>query len=299
MSEEAIVESLHSVFSRPMALVRTARLHAALRAANVRRDSWLQVWGKVAAAMGIACTAAASSHAADNARIVRLTPFVPALPVPNPLCSFNRPTCCLQVWLRCCALLRAQCKSDTALGDGRGSPRPCVREATVMMRMQEACVTALLLWASAWSGAAENPKGSAAACSVVAQFLESCFVLAHIPSLLHVSRDHWRAHDGCWDGLCAVWLEQSESSIEWTFVYRQEQEQQQQQQQQQSVSQAIILKSIENAVNDFPQFPALRSLGDAAHAVHYCDMQRVPCVARDMSCDGATVYSNAVACLPC
>jgi hypothetical protein len=132
-----------------------------------------------------------------------------------------------------------------------------------MMRMQEACVTALLLWASAWSGAAENPKGSAAACSVVAQFLESCFVLVHIPSLLHVSRDHWRAHDGCWDGMCAVWLEQSESSIEWTFVYRQEQ---QQQQQQQSVSQAITLKSIENAVNDFPQFPALRSLGDAAHA---------------------------------
>ncbi len=106
MSEEAIVESLHSVFSRPMALVPTARLHAALCAANVRRHAWLQVWGKVAAAMGIACSAAASSHAADNARIVRPLPSVPALPVPHPLCCVNRPT--VRVICRCgCAAARS------------------------------------------------------------------------------------------------------------------------------------------------------------------------------------------------
>ncbi len=33
-------------------------------------DAWTQAWGKVAGAMGVACSAAAS-HAADNARLVR------------------------------------------------------------------------------------------------------------------------------------------------------------------------------------------------------------------------------------
>lgn len=267
MSEDAIVESLHNVFSRPMALVRIARINAACCKRVTR---------------GCRCGGKSlPPWALPAPQLLLLMPrTMRGLCDPLPLFLFcpvlhssvllqSSHALSAQVWLRCCTLLRAQCKSDTALGEGESSP--CVSEGRVMMRMQEACVMALLLWASAWSGAAGKTKGGAAACSVVAQFLENCFVLVHIPSLLHVSRDHWHADDGCWDGISAVWLEQSESSIKWTVICRQEQ----QQQQQQSISQAITLKSIEKAVNDFPQFPALRSLGDPAHAVHYRDMQRV------------------------
>ena len=122
--------------------------------------------------------------------------------------------------------------------------------AEIMVCVQEVCVLSLLNWAATWSAAA----GSAQICASVAQFLECSLVLVHVTSKLHNSREDWHAGDEECGAVTAVWLEERDGSIEWTVV--------QQQQQQQHGTLLHKLNILANAVNDFPQFPALRSLGD-------------------------------------
>jgi hypothetical protein len=98
-------------------------------------------------------------------------------------------------------------------------------------------------------------------CAAVALFLERSLIVVHVPMALRVSGHDLRGadeHDDQ-DDIMAVWLEERDGAIEWTVVHKQ---QQQQQQQQQQSTLLLKLNVLADAINDFPQFPALRTLGD-------------------------------------
>jgi hypothetical protein len=79
MTAEAIVASVHAVFSRPMA--RVCHTIALPRTHNDAHHDNAQAWVKVAAAAGVVAPASVQ-NAASNAKHVRYTPLGQQLPVP-------------------------------------------------------------------------------------------------------------------------------------------------------------------------------------------------------------------------
>jgi hypothetical protein len=163
------------------------------------------------------------------------------------------------MWDRCVSLLRSAFRPSTAAakqGCSSGESWACASEDDVVAYTRDVCVLALLQWAATWSGAAAAAATSTALCASVANFLESSLILVHVPSAHHLPRDHWHAaHESCED-VTAVWLEEVAGRIEWTVVQKSQQRQ------------AFLpraLKVLADASNDFPQFPALRTLGDIRH----------------------------------
>jgi hypothetical protein len=127
-------------------------------------------------------------------------------------------------------------------------------ESGIAAAVREVCALALLHWAAAWSGAAAAAgRGSAALCAHVAHFLERSLMLVYVPSALYVPRECWHAAEGHKEDVAAVWLEDNAETIEWTVVQRPH------------CSESALpfkLKIVADACNYFPQFPALRTLGD-------------------------------------
>ncbi len=172
------------------------------------------------------------------------------LPLPA---SSSPPSPPSQVWQRCAVLYWAEFKP--------GSSGAMLGEVEVMQCVQEVCVLALLHWAATWSRAGELESGEQLA--VVTLMLERSLVLVHMPPALHTSRDNWHAEEEQRDNIAAVWLEERSGALEWTVV---------QQQQQQHSALLLKLNILAGAVNEFPQFPALRNLGDVWQQFVLCDV---------------------------
>jgi hypothetical protein len=149
--------------------------------------------------------------------------------------------------------------------DGRSTDEGevCASVHDVVTCVREVCVLALLHWAATWSGAAASRAAAPALCANVAHFLESGLILVHVPSANNWSRENWLASDARVEEVTAVWLEEVAGCIEWTVV--------QKQQHQGALSE--ILKIIADACNKFPQYPALRSLGESCRAM--CNVSRI------------------------
>ncbi len=202
-----------------------------------------QAWMKVATAAGVACSAAA--HAADNARQVLHRAVSRNSRVLTRVPHFH------QMWSCCVSLLSANF-SRAARRD-----EACDSEDEVVTCVREVCVLALLHWAVTWSGAAAAKAAAFAMSVAVAQFLESSLILVHVPAAHRLARDHWLSASELCEDVTAVWLEEVAGRIEWTVV-----QQQQQQQQQQQGALSLKLKVLADASNEFPHYPALRTLGD-------------------------------------
>jgi hypothetical protein len=125
--------------------------------------------------------------------------------------------------------------------------------------VQEVCVMCLLDWALAWSGAAAAKARIEDLCASVARFLEKTLMLVCHSAILHMPRNSWSALVDHEDAITAVWLEESLDKIEWTIVQNQQPEHQE-------MLLPLKLKLISEAINDFPQFPALRNLGEKRRA---------------------------------
>lgn len=162
------------------------------------------------------------------------------------------------MWYRCTALFWANFVERSDVGAAAtGSSGRSLSSAQLMVWVHEVCVLALLHWAASWSpcGAAAPPTPQI--CAAVALFLERSLIVVHVPTALRVS-----GHDLCGadehghqGDITAVWLEESDGAIEWTVVHKQ--------QQQQQSTLLLKLNVLADAINEFPQFPALRTLGDA------------------------------------